>query len=68
MELPVNLSEPFLINVRVNLRSRYIHMAKHLLNTSQICPPSEQMRGETMPQSMRRQIARHTRPSGIFLN
>jgi hypothetical protein len=52
VELFVNTSQPFLVNVRVNLGRGYIHMPEHFLDASQIGSTGQQMRCEAMSQGM----------------
>ena len=54
MEAKVRLFEPFLVNVRVNLRGGDIRVAQHLLDDPQVCAVVEKVRGEAVPQRVRR--------------
>ena len=49
MEPEMRFFEPFLVNMRVNLRGGDIDMAQHLLDDSQVGAVVEKVRGETMP-------------------
>ena len=53
MELPVNLLEPRLVDVRVNLRGGEARVAEHFLDRAQVRAVAEQMRGEGMAQQVR---------------
>ena len=45
--------EPLLIDMRVDLGRRYVRVAQHLLDDSQIRAVAEQMRCEAVPQKVR---------------
>ena len=57
-----------MIDVGINLRCPYVHMAEHLLEAPQIRPSAEQVRGEAMAQRVHRQVPGHARPSGVLLD
>ena len=61
MEPVVDLAQPRLEHVRVDLRRRQIGVAEHQLNRAQVGPPLEQVRGERMAQHVRAQRARQSR-------
>src|SRR6267143_617955 len=61
----VNLLQPLLDNVGVDLRCRNIRVAKHQLNGSQIRAALEQVCGETMPQHVRGQRHSQFRPAPV---
>ena len=66
MMLFVNLFQPFVVNVRVDLSCRYVLMAEHHLNGPQISAALEQMGCKGVPHGMRRDIA-SAKGGGIFL-
>ena len=53
MKLLVDLLQPRLLDVRINLRGRNAAVAQHLLNLPQVSPTRKQVRGETVPQCVR---------------
>ena len=53
MELPMHRLQALLIDMGVNLRSRNIGVAEHLLDNTQIGAVPEQVRGETVPKQVR---------------
>ncbi len=53
MKLPVNLLEPGLVDMGVNLRGRETGMPEHLLDRAQVSSVAEQMGGKRMTQEMR---------------
>src|SRR6266849_5777230 len=61
----VNLLQPLLDNVRVDLRCRNVGVAEHQLHRSQIRAALQQMRGKTMPQHVRSQRHAQPRPPSI---
>src|SRR2546423_13557972 len=66
MKLPMNSFKPLLIDMRIDLRSRNIGVAEHLLNNPQIGAVPEQMRRETMPEKVRVNGLLQSRPSCVF--
>src|SRR5580698_3041952 len=54
----VQLFEALAGNVRVDLRSREVAVPKEHLDDTQVCTVVEQMRGERMPQRVRREFLR----------
>jgi len=50
VEFFVDTSQPFVVNVRINLGSGYVNVTEHFLNASQIGPAGQQMRGKAMSQ------------------
>lgn len=53
-------------DVRIDLRRRYIGVAEHLLNGADIGVVLYQMRGECVPQRMRRNVLQSAF-GGVFL-
>ncbi len=51
----INLFQPFLDNVRVNLRRGDVRVAEHELHRPEVRSPLEQVGGKTVPQHVRRQ-------------
>lgn len=68
MEPFVNLFQAASIDVCVDLRSRYVGMAKHFLNASQIGMAGEKLGRKRMPQRMRGGRSLGARPGDIFRN
>jgi len=64
MKLAVNLLEPGLIDVGVNLRGREARVAEHLLDRAQIGSVAEQMRGKRVAQEMRPNLLGQAREFG----
>ena len=56
-----DLAQPAPCHVRVDLRGGNVGVTQHNLNTAQIRAALHQMRGETVPHYMRRQIAKNSR-------
>ena len=54
----INLLQPLLQNVRIDLRGRNITVPEHKLDRAQISSPFEKMRGKRVPDHMRRQGSR----------
>ncbi len=52
MELTMDLFEPGLVDVRVNLRGRKAGVAQHFLDRAQVGPVAEEMRGKGVAQKM----------------
>ena len=50
MKLPMDGLQPLLIDVRINLRSRNVGMAEHLLNDPEVRAVAEQVRRKTVSQ------------------
>src|SRR3954469_9398666 len=61
MKGPVHLPQVLPIHVRVDLRRRDVDVPKHLLYRPEIGTPLEQVRGERVPQRMRRHVLREPR-------
>ena len=53
MKLAMHSLKPLLIDMRVDLGCRYVCVAQHLLNDSQIRAVAKQMRREAVPQKVR---------------
>jgi hypothetical protein len=53
MKLAVNLFEPGLVDVGVNLSGREAGMAEHFLDRAQVSSVAEEVRGKRMTQEMR---------------
>src|SRR5271157_2681044 len=51
----INLLQPLLQNVRIDLRGRNLTVPEHKLDRAQISSPFEKMRGKRVPDQMRRQ-------------
>ena len=68
MESLVDLAQPLVVDMGVNLRGSDIDMAQHLLHAPQVGPAPEQVRGETMTQRMHRHIPRHTGTNRVLLD
>jgi len=68
MELPVDLPQSLPVNMCVDLGCGNVNMAQQLLDASQVSAPAQKMRRKTVPQSVRRHVARHARPGRIFLD
>ena len=51
----IDLLQPFLQNVRIDLSCRDITVTQHQLNRAQVSSTFEQVRGERVPQQVRRQ-------------
>src|SRR5687767_7473935 len=66
MILPVNGPEILPIDVRVELSRRDVGVAQHLLDGAQIGAPLQQVRGERMPQRMRRYVLRDAGPLDVL--
>ena len=67
MELLVNAFEAVLVDMGVNLGGGDIGMAEHFLHDTQIGPAAEKMRGERMPQHVRRDALFQPRLFGVHL-
>src|ERR1700687_139629 len=61
----VNLLQPFLDDVGVNLGGRNVGMPEHELHGPEVRSPLEQMRGKTVPQHVRRKSHAHARLPSI---
>src|SRR5260370_33671567 len=57
----VNLLQPLLVDVSVNLSGRNICMPEHELNGREVGSALEQVRGKTVPQHVRRKSHTHAR-------
>ena len=55
--------QPLLIDMGVNLCRRYVRVAQHLLDDSQVSAIAEQVRGETMTEQVRVDICLQARMS-----
>jgi hypothetical protein len=53
MSLDVDLTQPGLTEVGVNLRGRNVGMSQKLLHRAEVCPVFQKMGGKRMPQRMR---------------
>ncbi len=62
VEAPVNFPQARRADVRINFRGADVGMAKQFLDDAQIGAVFQQMRGETVPQHVRRDVARRCRP------
>ena len=68
MKLPVDLPQPAAGDVRVNLRRADARVAEQFLNHPQVRAMLQQMRGETVPQHVRCDVAFHTRAADAVLD
>ena len=66
MELLVNTAQVFPINMRIDLGGRDVDVAEHLLDRTEVRPTLEQVRGEGMPQRMRRNRLGDSRLLHVF--
>ena len=60
--------QPLLIDMGVDLRCRYVGVAQHLLDNSQIRAVAEQMCCEAVPQKVRVNILLQSSPLRVFFN
>ena len=56
MKLPVHLAQARRGDVRINFRGADAGVPQQFLDDPQVCAVLEQMRGETVPQHMRRDV------------
>ena len=66
MELLVNASQVFAIDVRINLGRRDVDVSQHLLDRSEIRTALEEMRRKGMAESVRRNGLRDSRLPNVF--
>jgi hypothetical protein len=66
VELFVDFVKPFLVNMRVDLRSCDVNVTEHFLNTPQVSPTCKQMSRKTVSQGMDCKVFGHTRAGSIF--
>ena len=57
MKFPVDVPQPVSRHMRVNLRGADVRVAEQFLNHPQIRAVLQQMRGKTVPQHVRRDVA-----------
>lgn len=60
--------EPLLVDMGIDLGSRYVRVAQHLLDDSKIRAVAEEMRGEAMPQKMRINVLFQSGVLRVLLN
>ena len=60
--------QPLLIDMGVDLRRRYVGVAQHLLDDSQIRAVAEQMRCEAVSQKVRINVLFQADPLRVLLN
>lgn len=60
--------QPLLVDVGVNLCRRYVGVAQHLLDDSQIRAVAKQMRCEAVPQKVRIDVLFQSGSLRVFLN
>ena len=63
MKPPMNVPQSVAGNMRVNLRGADIRVSEQFLDHPQVCSMFQQMRGEAVPEHVRRHVAAHTRPA-----
>lgn len=63
MELPVNVAKPGTVHMRIDLSRRYRGMPKHFLDGAYVGTVRKKVRGETMPENVRRND-RRVKPRG----
>ena len=68
MKLAMYSLQPLLIDMGVDLRCRYVGVAEHLLDNSQIRAVAEQMCCEAVAQQVRVNILLQSSPLRVFLN
>ena len=68
MKLPMDLPQPIPRHVRVNLRRADIRVPEQFLDHSQIGAVLEQVRRETVPQHVRRDVAVDARTRHAILD
>ena len=68
MKFPVNFAQAVASDVRVNLRSADTRVAEQLLDHPQIRAMLQQMRGKTVSQHVRRDIALHARAANAIFD
>ena len=60
--------EPLLVDMGVNLCRRYVRVAQHLLDDSQIRAVAEQMRCKAVPQKVRIDVLVQSGPLRVLLH
>ena len=68
MKLAMHSLQPLLIDMGVNLCRRYVGVAQHLLDDSQIRAVAKQMRCEAVPQKVRIDVLFQSGPLRVLLN
>ena len=68
MKLAMHSLQPLLIDMGVDLRRRYVGVAQHLLDDSQICAVAEQVRCEAVPQKVRINVLLQSSPPRVLFN
>lgn len=68
MVTEVDLFQPRQIDMRVNLCRRNTGMSQHLLHLAEVSPARQQVRGETMSQTMRANRRGDSRDQGILFH
>ena len=68
MKLAMHCLQPLLIDMGVNLCCRYVGVAQHLLDDSQIRAVAEQMRCETVAEKVRIDVLFQSGPLRVLLN
>ena len=68
MKLAMHSLQPLLIDMGVNLCRRYVRVAQHLLDDSQISAVAEQMRCEAMPYKVGIDVLVQSGPLRVLLN
>src|SRR5690348_16461955 len=66
MELAVNGSEEFAVNVSVYLRRGNVSMSEHFLHRPEVSATLQQVSGELMPESVRRNRLLDSRKLDVF--
>ena len=62
------LSQVAFVDVHINLRSADVFVPQHSLDGSQVCPSFQELRGKTVPESVRTDVFLDSCLLGIFLN
>src|SRR5947207_15841570 len=68
MKLAMHSLQPLLIDMGVNLCRRYVGVAQHLLDDSQIRAVAKQMRCEAVPEKVRLDVLFQSGPVRVLLN
>jgi hypothetical protein len=68
MKLAMHSLQPLLIDMGVNLCRRYVRVAQHLLDDSQIRAVAEQMRCEAVAEKVRIDVLFQSGPLRVLLN
>jgi hypothetical protein len=68
MKLAMHSLEPLLIDMGIDLGRRYVRVAQHLLDDSQIRAVAEQMRCEAVPQKVRINVLFQSGALRVLLN